>query len=1002
MKRILCSMLVVCIVLSCTVWAQDIQNEADSYKNSEYTFSGEFVKKKQPLDYTLDDSKVQELKGQHPRLFFNAEELENIKAEIYGNEAHKATFDEFIKVVDSYVEAGPEEWYVSENKEENWIRDVADSLSAISFAYMVTNDTKYLDSAITYIETICSYPHWGAPGSSYHNNGLACAHALRALAVSYDWMFDILPPSTKKTLLKTAQERGATMNAGGWWRGSYMQNHLWNDRYAAAVIGAAIMDEHSEAVNWIKKSIEDYNKVYSFMGEDGGSHEGMLYWKYGYESYLQFKLLMKRTFEIDYTIDKYDENSWLAPMYNFIGINDWGTNEVALNFGDSSLSQTLQEFWPILEYITDTYNNGHSKWLADNIHKYCTENNIGTGTWWVFLVLNDVEPVPPKGHLMTGHLFEDLGYVHSRSDWNGNESVFGIRCGMNTGTESLGYNGNAGSSHVHPDIGAPLLYGYGEYLLRDDGYGTTSRTNHSELFINGSGQVWDKTKEYLLNSYPYIANYKDTADYTYAACNGTDAYGALPAYIDEFQLENWVRHVLFLKKKDALLVVDEVKTTSDKELEFRWFTESQNIAKQGKNAALAVGNEAQIKIETLNPDSDVWIEPREVPYRTGTRNAICVGKNGREWTTATAITWSPKEKAPKTVLLDKYGDEYTFDLGSAVVKLNIKNYNIELTDYGNEMQIMINKKIFKNNLPILIEDDAQYMPFADLLRALGYKVEYIAETDSVSVTRGTWNTVIPLSNEKKDNALWNVDNRSRITPKQLTELVGVISYYDISNNLIKIKTKDFDNDASLSNIVVSNAEVISSTSEGDEFTITALGDSYTLSPVANSISATAVIEQKGENQYKAIITAEDRKTKKEISVNIKRPVGLGDVPIKNYEAIGDDGNVPKNSLDTLASTYWAYNEVGAWIIYELENECEIDGVKTSWNKWNARDMNFEIYTSMDKENWDLAGKFFFERGEEFRENKFDPVKCKYVKLVGMGNSTNSWCSLTDIGFLQKK
>jgi len=657
----------------------DIKTDVDGYSERTFTFSGEVVKTKTAPDYTLDETLVNELNGVHPRIFFREEDIPTMREKFVNNDNN--VFERFICKADAAVEAGPTEWYVSDNKEENWIRDVADSLSDISLAYVLTQDQKYLDSAIIYIETICSYPHWGAPDSSYYNCDLAASHSLTALGLSYDWLFDVLPQDTKDILLEVVIDRGTTTDAGGWWSGSYLQNHLWNTRSGTAIAATAIMDEYPTSVSWIKNSITSYNTVFSMLGNDGGGHEGMLYWRYGHEFMFRFMHLMKNTWNIDYTTDEYFKNCWLTPYYAFLGSDDWASKLNHLPYGDSTQTINMGSFPELLSYVVQETGNGYAQWLVEKLYEYAQNKNLNASHLGIIFDAGSTQPVSPES-MPTSHLFEGLGMVLSRSDWGGSESALYVRSGMNTGWNSYKYNGNAGSSHVHPDIASPVLYGYGEFLLRDDAYGTTSNTNHSQLFIDGKGQYWDKTKEFLNSSYPYVIKYEDKKDYMYVAMNATDAYGGLEEYENEFQLNEWIRHILYIKNRDVLLIVDEVETAAEKELEFRYFPESQDLTISEDNTVTAVGSSAKMKVAMLTDDSDASMELIDAPYRSETRQAISMKKTGTSWTNATAVSWSNADSVPKTVTYSKYNSDWSFAFGGTSAAINVETNTVSISDLG--------------------------------------------------------------------------------------------------------------------------------------------------------------------------------------------------------------------------------------------------------------------------------------------------------------------------------
>lgn len=811
-------------------------------------------------------------------------------------------------------------------------------------------------------------------------------------------------------ILEAAQTRTSALHAGGWWTASYLQNHLWNDRLATATMALAVMDEWPDCKNWIDRAVSDYNLVSYYLGVDGGTHEGMLYWKYGMESYCQFKYLAKNVLQIDYTDDPYDKNAYLAPLYCYFNPQDWSKSANCLNYADSTVTGGGYAIMSIgLDYLAQTYNDGKAKWLANRMYDYVVETDSAYTSWFGFLYRDEVEEVDPTEELATGHLFEDLGIIQSRSQWGDNASYVHWRCGQNLGTEAMAYtgSGNLGSGHCHNDINAPLIYGYGEYILRDDGYTKGNRMNHSTLYINGSGQPRNTSVEYLRSTKPVVLKYIDTEDYTYAACDGTDAYTSIAAYKEEFQLDRWVRHFLYLKSKDCLLVIDEVNCAVEQDLQLQWITGVTALSNQGSNAIIGKGTTSQFKIASFDNmgtgKNDTVMEPREVDYMSASRNVATINKRAKDWTTATAITWSSAERSPRTVKLNQYKDTYTFDLDTAVVSLNIKNYNIHFEDYGNDLRVKLDQKFLKTDQDIIINETGQYMPFRDLFEGLGYKVNYLAENNTVEIISGDQRQVFALSDTPEEGKLWMKDGYTRITPDQMMEMVGIVSYYDDANNILKVKTYNFDNDTSLANVLVSGGTVLSTSHSGNTIEVRAVVDSeLSLTPVAVSLSAKTRMEKLSDIEYKVTVTAEDRTTSTDYDVKVVYPQGLGDVPVKKITNIGDDGNIGPNSVDGNLGSYWAYNSREAWIVFEFDKEYTIDKIQTAWNAYAKRDAYYELYVSRDGENWDMLGDYTGLTGVPINDVNIDPVTCKYVKVFGKGNSIHAWTSLADIGFFRTK
>jgi hypothetical protein len=78
--------------------------------------------------------------------------------------------------------------------------------------------------------------------------------------------------------------------------------------------------------------------------------------------------------------------------------------------------------------------------------------------------------------------FEDLGIVSARSDWSGDESLLVFKCGPFLGHKAVGeFSFDPGGGHVHPDANHFVLFGAGEWLIRDDGYHAKWTGQHNTL-----------------------------------------------------------------------------------------------------------------------------------------------------------------------------------------------------------------------------------------------------------------------------------------------------------------------------------------------------------------------------------------------------------------------------------------------------------------------------------------------------------------------------------------
>ncbi len=119
------------------------------------------------------------------------------------------------------------------------------------------------------------------------------------------------------------------------------------------------------------------------------------------------------------------------------------------------------------------------------------------------------------------------------------------------------------------------------------------------------------------------------------------------------------------------------------------------------------------------------------------------------------------------------------------------------------------------------------------------------------------------------------------------------------------------------------------------------------------------------------------------------------------EASGHDGNGPERLFDQDVKTRWSVNGVNEWAIYDYGSVYEFNAIRAAFHKGNERKTKFDIQVSTDAESWTTVlqaqessgGVIGYERFE------FTPIKARYIKYVGQGNSKNNWNSVTEFAAL---
>lgn len=112
----------------------------------------------------------------------------------------------------------------------------------------------------------------------------------------------------------------------------------------------------------------------------------------------------------------------------------------------------------------------------------------------------------------------------------------------------------------------------------------------------------------------------------------------------------------------------------------------------------------------------------------------------------------------------------------------------------------------------------------------------------------------------------------------------------------------------------------------------------------------------------------------------------------------DDGNIPDNVLDDDLDTRWSANGVGEYIEFCLEEEKVIESVSIAFFKGDERTTTFDIEYSLDGITYTNILTDMESSGNSVALEKFDfaPVNVKKLRLVGKGNSSNTWNSISEI------
>lgn len=123
----------------------------------------------------------------------------------------------------------------------------------------------------------------------------------------------------------------------------------------------------------------------------------------------------------------------------------------------------------------------------------------------------------------------------------------------------------------------------------------------------------------------------------------------------------------------------------------------------------------------------------------------------------------------------------------------------------------------------------------------------------------------------------------------------------------------------------------------------------------------------------------------------------GALAISAVVASADDGNVAANTIDNNLSTRWSADGDGQWIRFDLGSSQTVGSVQVAWYKGDTRRSTFDVELSGDATAWTRVYSGSSSGTTTAREPYgFPDAAARYVRIVGHGNTANSWNSITEV------
>jgi len=504
-----------------------------------------------------------DLVKQHPRMYFTQPEIEKIR-ERAAHPRSKIVVDEFLSLMSRRANDAPPK---NPPLTEDPFRGFGSKIRNLAFAYILTEDEKYLSSARDWMKAVCNYPSWAG------DRDLGAGHILFGLALGYDWLYRKLNQEERSAIEKALLDHARIMYAesiehtGRYWSSAWWQNHCWINHCGLAAAGIALYDiARDEAQEWNELVRYKFHMTLEHFGPDGSNYEGVAYSEYGTIWLLHYLEMLKSI-----TGEALYNNPYLKNHINYriyTHLPDW---KHVTNYGDCP-----RITWRVPSYVFyrlgSEYADGRAYWLAETLkrERKWRDNDLFCVLWYD----PTIEPVPPDEMPLWSH-FPDLDIATFRTSWDVDASMLFFKCGPPSGHHAVNVcptleEGYFAIGHANPDANSFTFWAKNRWFISDPAAYTHNKLTSLEntVLVDEQGQrgerEWFDGYTYLnAPSQPHIEHVISTPDADYVVGE------AAPAYPEDVGLRSFKRRVLFVKEESPFVVVaDQLVMDSPKSL--RW------------------------------------------------------------------------------------------------------------------------------------------------------------------------------------------------------------------------------------------------------------------------------------------------------------------------------------------------------------------------------------------------------------------------------------------------
>ncbi len=445
-------------------------------------------------------------------------------------------------------------------------------MEALAMAFAMTGEAAFGERARDYALALCDWEAWSDPtyNCSWSSTCLDTGYIVQGVSAVYDQVYDLLTDAERAKIRRSLVRLGLIPLYRDT---AKRQDHNIHMVRASALgyVSLVLLGEAPEAEAGVERAIENF-KWWLDLRLTSRDTEGMLYTNVTMNHAMNFgDALLRVTGRGDLMRHPYVTKEIAPWIAYFLAPGAKGL----VNFSDASLVNYFAT-----SMSTMAYNNqdGLAGW-------YLRETGAAKGTQVGFMYLSRETPVTSPEELglpLSAH-FQRIGWVALRTGWAPHDTLLAFQ------------SSPSGLGHNHFDQNHFVLNVAGEWLITDPGYQdynpgpkndvTEGTLGHNALLVNGKGQVRKGGAR--------VTGYASTPGFDYVGGEAAGSYEGV---------ESWHRQIGFAKP-EYVLIRDTVRLAEPGAPELLVHTDTTaTLAVEGRRFAITKPN-ASVSGELILPAS---------------------------------------------------------------------------------------------------------------------------------------------------------------------------------------------------------------------------------------------------------------------------------------------------------------------------------------------------------------------------------------------------------------